>query len=148
MTTANITAANQEIGAYFMVSDILTTPPIDPLSQGSGTDATQDSLNYGMTIAAMSQYAKNLGMTDPASLITAMMNDASDGVMNGMMGGNRINLRGMMSGGPGMQDTAGTNGLAGAMQDFMGSASNRSGLTATDFQPLIDRLNTSNGTLQ
>lgn len=62
MTAANIAAANREIGAYFMVNDILSTPPMDPLKQGSGTNATQDSLNYGMAIAAMSQYAQNLGL--------------------------------------------------------------------------------------
>lgn len=83
-----------------------------------------------------------------------MMNDASDGVMNGMMGGSGISIGGMGGGmmngdsTSGMQGTAGTSGLAGAMQDFMGSDSNRSGLTAADIQGLIDQLNASDGSLQ
>jgi len=32
---------------------------------------------------AMSQYAQTISMTDPAALILSMMNDASDGIMNG-----------------------------------------------------------------
>jgi hypothetical protein len=93
--------------------------------------------NYGIAIAAMSQYAQTNSMTDPAALITAMMNDASDGIMNGMMGG----------GGTMMQSTAGTSGLATAMTVFMGSTANKSGLSATDMQTLINTLAASNGTI-
>jgi len=42
-----------------------------------------------MAIAAMSQSAKDMGMDSSSSMVTAMMNDASDGVMNGLMGGTR-----------------------------------------------------------
>jgi hypothetical protein len=153
MTAGNINEANMAIGDYFMVDDIVTTPPIDPLQPGSGLDATQDSLNYGMTIAAMSQYADNIGIQNSDEIIIAMMNDAADGFMNGMMGDAGINMEdmgsGMMNGGfnPGMQATAGTSGLAEAMQDYMASATNVSGLTAEDMQALIDQLNASNGTL-
>ncbi len=107
--------------------------------------------NYGICIAAMSQYAQTNSMTDPAALITAMMNDASDGIMNGMMGGTSITMGGMgggmMGGGTMMQSTAGTSGLATAMTTFMGSTMNKSGLTATDMQTLMNQLNSSNGTI-
>jgi hypothetical protein len=43
-------------------------------------------INYGMSMAAISQEAKDLGMSSSSSMVTAMMNDAADGVMNGMMG--------------------------------------------------------------
>jgi len=46
-----------------------------------------------------------------------------------------------------MQANAGTIGLATAMGAFIGSAMNRSGVTLTDMQPLIDKLNTSSGTI-
>ncbi len=63
-----------------------------------------------MSIAAMSQYAKTIGMTTSSSgMVTAMMKDASDGVMNGMMGSTAISMAGMggMMGGM-MQSSAGT----------------------------------------
>jgi hypothetical protein len=104
----------------------------------------------------MSQSAKDLGMTSSSSMVTAMMDDASDGVMNGMMGSTSITMGGMggggmMGGGGGdamMQSTAGTSGLATAMTEFLGSTTvNKSGLTAADMQTLIDKLSLSTGTL-
>jgi hypothetical protein len=154
MTDANIGAANAALGNYFMIGDIVHTPPMDPLAAGSGTTATQASMNYGMTLAAMSQYAKSLGMTAPSAMTTAMMKDAADGVMDGMGMGGQIAMGGgmsgggMMGGGAGgsmMQPSAGTTGLATAMADFMASSQNRSGLTAGDMTTLMQQLRTSNG---
>jgi hypothetical protein len=156
MIDANIIAANTAVGNYFMVSDIIHTQPMNAAISGSGGTATTDMRNYGIGIAAMSQYAQTISMTDPAAMITAMMDDASDGLMNGMMGGTSITMGGMMGGGGGMmggggtmmQSTAGTSGLATAMTTFMGSAANQSGLSAGTMQTLIDTLTTSNGTIQ
>jgi hypothetical protein len=151
MTGANIAAANTSVGDYFMVTDILQTMPMNAAELVSGGTTTA-MMNYGIAIAAMSQYAQTIGMSDPAALITSMMNDASDGIMNGMMGGTSITMGGMgggMMGGGGtmMQSTAGTSGLAAAMTTFMGSTANKSGLTETDMQTLINQLSSSNGTI-
>jgi hypothetical protein len=150
MTPANITAANTATGNYFSVSDIVFTRPMNPLTPGSGTGATQDMRNYGMVLAAMSQYALSIGMPISSGMVTAMMNDASDGIMNGMMGNTQINMGGMggMMGTNPMSTNAGTSGLANAMIAFMGSAMNRSGLTATDMQSLLNKMTTSNGRIQ
>ncbi len=153
MTDANIAAANTAVGNYFMVSDILHSQPMNAAVSGAGGTATTDMRNYGIAIAAMSQYAQTIGIADPATLISDMMQDASDGIMNGMMGSTSITMGGMgggMMGGGGtmMQSTAGTSGLATAMTTFMGSATNRSGLSATDMQTLINTLAASNGTIQ
>jgi hypothetical protein len=152
MMDANITAANTAVGSYFMVTDILHTGPMNAAVVGSGGTATTDTGNYGIAIAAMSQYAQTIGMTDPAALVPAMMQDASDGVMNGMMGSTSITMGGMgggmMGGGAMMSSTAGTTDLATAMTTFMNNVSlNKSGLTATDMQTLINQLNSSNGTI-
>ena len=143
MTPANITTANTAMGNYFSVSDILFTHPMNPLTTGSGTGATQDMRNYGMVLAAMSQYAQTIGMPISSGMVTAMMNDASDGVMNGMMGNSQITM-----GNNPFSANAGTSGLAGAMTTFMGSAMNRSGLTIADMQSLMNRMNggTAGGT--
>ena len=150
MTAANIATANGAVGSYFSVSDILHTVPMNALLPGSGADATQDMKNYGMAIAAMSQYAKTIGMTTSSSgIVTTMMKDASDGVMDGMMASTPISMGGMggMMGGN-MQSTGGTTGLATAMSQFVGSAMNKSGVQVSDMQTLISRLNTSGGAIQ
>ncbi len=149
MTSANITTANAAVGNYFMVDDILHTIPMDPLVQGSGSGANQNMRNYGMTMAAMSEYANSIGMQFSSSMVTAMMDDASDGHMNGMMGNTSIQMGGgMMGGGMMMSSDAGTIGLANAMTQFMNSQMNKSGVTPQEMQDLINKLMASNGTIQ
>jgi len=127
MTTVNITAANTAIAQYFSVNNVLFTPPMNPLAQNAGQGADQNMKNYGMTIAAMSQYANTMGMADSSNMVSAMMNDVADGYMDGMMGDTGIVMGGgMMDGttpGGGMMDgttpggdmTGGTPG--GGMMD-------------------------------
>jgi hypothetical protein len=150
MTSANITAANTAMGNYFSVGDILYTHPMNPLTSGSGTGATQDMRNYGIMLAAMSEYAHSIGMPFSSGIVTAMMNDAADGVMNGMMGSTQITMAGMggMVGNSQLLTTAGTSGLATAMTAFMGSTMNRSGLTVADMQTLMNRMSTAGGQIQ
>lgn len=106
--------------------------------------------NYGMVVAAMSQYANTIGMPVSSGIVTTMMSDASDGVMNGMMGNTQIMMGGMggMMGNNPLSTNAGTSGLASAMTAFMGSAMNRSGLTVADMQALMNKMNTSSGQIQ
>ena len=149
MTGANITAANTSVGNYFMVNDILHTQPMNPLVSGSSGTATQDMRNYGMAIAAMSQSATDMGMTSSSSMVTAMMNDASDGVMNGLMGSTPVMMGGMMAGSSMMTSTAGTSGLAAEMATFITSTLNKSGVTAANMQTLMNQLTGSaTGTIQ
>ncbi len=151
MTDSNIAAANTAVGNFFMMGDILHTTCVDPAINGSGGGATQDQRNCGIVIAAMSQYAQGLGMTSSMGFVTSMMSDATDGMMDGRMGGNQIQMGGgMMGGGMGggmMQGNAATTGLATAMTNFMGSTMNHSGLTAADMNALIQKLAASNGSL-
>jgi hypothetical protein len=148
MVDANITAANAAVGNYFMVGDILHTQPMNPAVTGSGSAASQDERDCGVAIAAMSQYAKDLGMTASSAFVTAMMSDASDGMMDGRSGSGQFSMGGGMMGSGGMmQSTTGTTGLATAMTNFMTSTMNRSGLTSTDMNALIQRLAGSSGKL-
>lgn len=136
MTEANIDAANAAMGRYFLVSDILRITPMDPTLSGSGAAVTRDGKDYGMILAAMSQEAKDLGMPHSSGMVTAMMQDASDGTMNGMMGSTTISMNGMGGGSMmmgSMSSTAGTTGLAAAMASFLTNTTvNRSGITITD----------------
>ena len=149
MTDANIASANSAMGSNFSVSDILHVAPMNPLLSGSGAGASQDARNYGMTLAAMSQSAKTLGMTNSSTFVTAMMNDAADGMMDGKAGSTPISMSmGAMMGGTStstMSVTAGTASLATAMSDFMNSSMNASGLTASSMAAMLQKLSSSSG---
>lgn len=146
MTDTNITAANTAMGNYFSVADIVHVQPMNPLVPGSGAGASQDARNYGMTLAAMSQYAKTLNMANSSAMVTAMMGDAADGVMDGKESGSQISMAmGGMMGSSMMAPTAGTSGLGAAMTSFMNSAANASGITATEMAALIQKLAHSGG---
>lgn len=146
MTDANIAVANAAMGNYFSVSEILHAQPMNPTVSGSGSSANQDARNYGMTLAAMSEYAKSLTIPVSSTLVTYMMQDAADGVMNGKNGMTQISMTmGGMGGTSMMTTTAGTTGLVEAMTSFMNSAVNLSGLTLTDMQALMQKLNSSGG---
>jgi hypothetical protein len=148
LTDANIAAANAAVGSYFMVGDVLHTQPMNPLVTGSGTGASQAMINYGMTLAAMSQYAKGAGMPVSSGFVTAMMNDASDGVMDGKAAGTQVAMGGGMMGGSMMQPGAAGIGLAAAMTDFMNSGLNRSGVSTTNMTGLMQQLRTSTGQMR
>jgi hypothetical protein len=154
MTDTNINAANTALGNYFSVTtSILTTQPMNPLLAGSGTGASSSTINYGAVIAAMSEYAKTNTTTVSSTFVTAMMNDASDGVMNGKLGSSQITMPmnggmgGGMNGMGNMAVTAGTSGLSSAMSTFMGSTPNpnASGITAASMSTLMLKLTSSSG---
>ncbi|MFC5499259.1 carboxypeptidase-like regulatory domain-containing protein [Caenimonas terrae] len=146
MTAANMASANVAMGNYFLVSDILHIQPMNPLSPGAGAAASQDARNYGMTLAAMSQYARTLNMPVSSALITAMMNDASDGMMDGKRGGAQITMTmGAMMGPSMMAPDSATSGLAAAMTAFMNSSANVSGVTPADMAGLMQKLSSSSG---
>jgi hypothetical protein len=148
MTPPNVTVANRSVGNYFMAGDILHVSPMNPLTPGAGNTADQNMKNYGMAIAAMTQLAKDAGMPFSSGMVTAMMNDASDGRMNGMMGASPVQMGGGMMGGSMMSSNAGTSGMGTAMSQFIQSPANKSGVTLTDMQGLMNKLASSNGVIQ
>lgn len=148
MTPANVDAANAAVGAYFMVGDIVHTPPMNPLVSGSGAAIATPMANYGMALAAMAQYAKNAGVPS-SNFVGLMMQDAADGVLDGKAGSTPIAMgTGMMGGAGMMQATAGGSGLATAMADFMNSSANASGLTTTSMTQLMQQLAAATGRLR
>ena len=147
MNAANATMANSRIGAAYVGpgADIVMLHPIDPTVAGSANGASIEAKNYGMMLAAMSQAAHDLGMTTSSSaMVTAMLDDASDGTMDGRMGGAAINMNGMggMMGGGSMMTTAGTSQLAISMATFINNMTmNRSGVTTVaEMQSLMNQL--------
>ena len=147
MTAANAMLANSHIGAAYEApgADFVMMRQIDPTVAGSANGASIEAKNYGMILAAMSQSAHDLGMTTSSSaMVTAMSNDASDGIMNGRMNGTAINMNGMggMMGGGSMMTTAGTSQLATSMAAFINNTTmNRSGVTTVaEMQSLMNQM--------
>jgi len=146
LTEANITSANMRVGAVYVGpgADIVMTRPIDPTVSGSANGASAEARNYGLMLAAMSQESHALGMTTSSSAtVTAMLEDAADGVMNGMMGSTAIDMTGMggMMGGGNMMSTTGTTQLMTSMSDFINDPMNHSGVTsAAEMQALMDQM--------
>jgi len=145
MSAANITLANPAIGCYFMVGDILHVHPINPLTPSTGNPPIPDERNYGMVMAAMAQLAADLGMPFASGLMTAMMDDVSDGRLNGMSGNAAVMMGGGMMSGTALPSYGGTSGMSNAMAQFVRSPMNRSGVTIQDMQALINRLMASTG---
>lgn len=147
MTTANATMANSRVGAAYVGpgADIVMMHPIDPTVAGSANGASIEAKNYGMMLAAMSQAAHDLGMTTSSSaMVTAMLDDASDGIMDGRMSGTVINMNGMggMMAGGSMMSTVGTSQLATSMATFINNMTmNRSGVTSiAEMQSLMNQM--------
>jgi hypothetical protein len=146
MTDANIAAANAAMGHYFSIGDITHVLPMNPLVPGSATGASMDARNYGMALAGMSQLAKSLNTASTSSLVTSLMSDASDGMMDGSRGTSAISMTmGGMMANTTMAPTTGTSGLTSAMTSFMGSTANRSGLTAGDMATMMLKITASGG---
>jgi hypothetical protein len=148
MTGDNITTAHDAVGNYFGVTDILRVHPMNPLMNNSGAGSDHDMIHYGMALAAMSQYAQAMGMSASSEAVTIFMNDISDGHFDGMMNGSGIMMHGGMLGGNMMHADAGTVGLADAMEDFISSSMNMSGVTLQEMQTIIDQLHMSSGVVQ
>ena len=147
LSVANIVAANAAVGRYFMVDDILHTRPIDPLAPGSAAGASQAMVNYGMVLAGISQFSRDMSIPVSSRLAVALMNDARDGVMDGLAGDATLTiLRAPLGGGLPRAD-AGSTGLAAAMQEFMASPLNRSGAAPAAVAPLVQQLGTLGGRL-
>lgn len=148
MTTANISNANGAMGRYYDITDIMFTHPIDPAISNSGIGADGSAVNYGMYMAAMSEYAKAVGMPYSSGMVAAMMEDASDGTIDGLMWGAGIALGGGMIGNSMLAPNAGTIGMADAMAAFLGSPYNMSGVTSQDMLGVMDNMRSSRGTIQ
>lgn len=114
--TAAATAANNannSIGQYFGISDIISTPVIDPTVSGSADDATQTTKDYSLVLAGISQYAKTNGITNPFELVTALANDASDGTFDGKEGTTQLT-----AGSTNLSSSTSTSDLSAAITTF------------------------------
>lgn len=148
LNDANIAAGQQAVGRYFGVDDILRTRPIDPLAAGSARAASASAVNYGMTLAAISQLAADRQYPRSSLLVAALMNDAADGQFDGADGAATLTiLRNPLGGGFPATDAA-TTGLAAALTAFANSPRNASGASAATVAPLAQQLATSGGRLR
>jgi len=126
LTVTNIDAANSRVGTYFGGINILTTLPIDPTVSGSAKGVAQASIDYGLVLAGMSEEAKTMQLSDAFDLVTAFVQDFSDGSFNGQAGAVAVQVEGTP-----LDPSAGTTRLASAVSAFSASPLNKSGGTVS-----------------
>lgn len=127
-----ITGIGTKVGNWFGISDVATAVPAD--LAGGPVAVVDNAAEYGAILAGISQLALllSVGADELAAAIAA---DAADGDFDGADGATPIPV-----GATTLSPTTVQGELAIAIGDFLASAANNSGLTATDFDPLIQRL--------
>jgi len=126
-----IAAANQEVADLFGLSgiDIARTRVDDLTDPNEDVDADSAETQYGLIIAAISQVAKDNGLTPDQvmDLIANMADDFSDGELDGLSAGEALELAISIT----PEDAI--NGLEVAMDNFLTGDQNSSDLGPDDF---------------
>jgi len=121
-----IAAANQEVADLFGLSgvDIVKTRVDDLTDLNEDVDADSAETQYGLIIAAISQVAKDNGLTPDQvmDLIANMADDFSDGEFDGLSGGEALELAMTIT----PEDAI--NGLEIAMDNFLAGEQDNSDL--------------------
>ncbi|MCA8939076.1 MAG: hypothetical protein KDB07_04685, partial [Planctomycetes bacterium] len=90
LSTANINAAKASVQTWLgNAFDVYTTIPVDPATNANADQASQAQKFYQILIGGLARMANDLNKTN-AEIMTDLINDASDGMLDGMMGANPI----------------------------------------------------------
>lgn len=123
-----IANANSEVAAEFGLSnvDISSIIPAD-MSKSSSKEADQKQKQYGSVQAGMSQYAKSHGMhaADVLTMVKAMAEDYQDGKFDGHSAEGALTVAIEIS------PVEAHAGLQTAIDSFLSSSSNKSGVTSS-----------------
>lgn len=86
LTADTITTSNTFVSNLFGGVDIIATEPVDVLTTPKN-NATQDEIEYGLMLAAISQLVANdTSITNVSQLIDTMVADLSDGTLDATAG--------------------------------------------------------------
>lgn len=128
----------QEFGLGSAV-DVRTVAPFDftdaaqasPISASAGDPRSR----AGLVLAALSQRANDLSLTDPLALVEALAEDYRDGGFNGLAGTGAISL-----GSRSLSAADATVELSQSARRFLQNPRNQSGTTTNTFTSLLDAL--------
>ncbi|HBP16919.1 MAG TPA: hypothetical protein DEA08_03865, partial [Planctomycetes bacterium] len=128
----------QEFGLGSAV-DVRTVAPLDftdaaQASQISGS-AGDPRTRAGLVLAALSQRANDLSLTDPLALVEALAEDYRDGGFNGRLGLSAISI-----GSQALSAADATVELSQSARRFLQNPRNQSGTTTTTFSSLLEAL--------
>jgi hypothetical protein len=127
-----VAETEMKVSAWFGIQNIFSTVPAN---LADGPVATVDNAaEYGAILAGISRLAMDLGV-GADDLAAALAADAEDGAFDGEQDGTPITVVTVP-----LPADAAQAALATAIDDFLGSAANTSGLVAADFADLTDRL--------
>ena len=122
-----IAAANAGVAARFGLSDILGVVPVAANDATQTVLATREQRNYGLILAGLTQLAQNLNVSVMA-LTAALAADLRDGTLDGQNAQGAVTLTNLSGGVVSLPATAGTTGLQAAIQTFLASSNNKTGL--------------------
>ncbi len=123
-----VNSSNIAVAQQYNVDNIVTTLPVPANDAARVAIATLAEKQYGLVLAGIAQNAKTLGVR-PIDLAAALATDAKDGLLNGTNGGAPINVPLIAGGTFALPVIAGTTNIQTAINAFIASANNKSGLT-------------------
>ncbi|MFA6311851.1 MAG: hypothetical protein WCV99_11750 [Sterolibacterium sp.] len=123
-----VAASNTAVAQQYNLNNIVTTLPVAPNDAARVAIAPLAERQYGLVLAGIAQNAATLGVR-PIDLATALAADAEDGILNGSNAGAPILVRLIGGGTFALPAVAGTADIQTAINAFIVSANNRTGLT-------------------
>ena len=112
VTESLVNGVNALVGSMYGIADIIGTTPVE-VTAFLPFGATANAQQYGLLMAAFSQQAANFGLANPLIFLNGVVEDFSDGVLDGLRNGTAVSI----SGGT-LPATAASNDLAAAADAF------------------------------
>ena len=123
-----VNAANFTVAQQYNLNNIVTTLPVPPNDVARVAIAPLAERQYGLVLAGIAQDAATLGVR-PIDLAIALAADAEDGIFDGLNAGVPINVPRIGVGTLTLPAVAGTADIQTAINAFIVTANNRTGLT-------------------
>ncbi|HEY5604830.1 MAG TPA: hypothetical protein VIM41_17135 [Gammaproteobacteria bacterium] len=124
---AAVNSVNSGIAQQFNLTNIISVLPVDASNSGDNTTAALDARLYGIVLAGIAQEASTLGVS-ALDLTTALAEDASDGILDGLNNGAGITIPNSVIT---LSASAALTGLQNAIDAFLLSGNNQTNVTVT-----------------
>lgn len=141
-----VDSSNNGVASQYGLADIVTVlPPAANNAIGMST-ATQAEKDYALVLAGIAQLANSVGVR-AIDLAVALAEDAKDGILNGKNSATAINVPIIAGGSFPLPVTAGTTDVQTAINTFIASVNNKTGITQPNnsSSPVIIGGNSSSG---
>ena len=112
VTESLVNGVNALVGSMYGIADIIGTTPVE-VTAFLPFGVTANAQQYGLLTAAFSQQAANFGLGNPLIFVNGVVEDLSDGELDGLRNGTAVSIAGGT-----LPATAASDGLANAADAF------------------------------